>query len=105
MAAAKDGPVQLNLRVSPDLAEKLDAWVEEINKTRSWPKVTRTDVLRSLLERAVSEKPDWIGKLHEISCRPHRGANNILGARPGNWENMFRRSTVHGRHIDWQAES
>lgn len=64
MATEKNssGPVQLNLRVSPEMAEALDKWVEEINVARSWPRVTRTDVLRSLLEWGLQKRPEWVGK-------------------------------------------
>lgn len=60
MAATKTehGPVQLNLRVSPEMASALDQWVKEINAARTWPKLTRTDVLRELLERGLRERPD-----------------------------------------------
>ena len=60
MAATKPqhAPVQLNLRVSPEMAEALDQWVREINEARTWPRVTRTDVLRELLERGLRERPD-----------------------------------------------
>jgi hypothetical protein len=57
-----DGPVQLNLRVPPEMAEALDKWVGEINETRTWPKLTRTDVLRELLKWGLRERPDWVGK-------------------------------------------
>jgi hypothetical protein len=52
------GPVQLNLRVPPEMAEALDQWVEELNRKRTWPKLNRTDVLRALLDRALKERPD-----------------------------------------------
>ena len=54
--------MQLNLRVSAKMAEQLDAWVEEINSDGRWPKATRTDVLRSLLEYGLEKRPDWIAK-------------------------------------------
>jgi hypothetical protein len=56
------GPAQINLRVPPETLEALDAWVESINETRSWPKVNRSDVLRSLLDWGLKEQPDWVGK-------------------------------------------
>ena len=63
MAAKKAvPPVQLNLRVPPEMAVALDAWVEKMNARRTWPKLTRTDVLRSLLDWGVREQPDWVGK-------------------------------------------
>lgn len=61
MAAAKrNDPVQVNVRLSQERADELDAWIDEINAKRSWPRTTRSDVLRILLERALEEKPDLI---------------------------------------------
>lgn len=54
--------VQINLRVPPELLEELDQWLEDINKTRRYPKLTRTDVIRSLLDWGVKERPEWVGK-------------------------------------------
>lgn len=65
MAAKKPdpkAPVQLNLRVPPEMAEALDGWVGQINERRTWPRVTRTDVLRGLLEWGLKERPDWLGR-------------------------------------------
>ena len=54
------GPVQINLRVSEAKVDALDAWVEEINARRGWPKITRTDVLRKLLDWGLKERPAWV---------------------------------------------
>lgn len=56
--AAEPGLVQTAFRLPSDLLEALDAWVEELNECRGWPKVTRSDVLRSLLERGLRERPE-----------------------------------------------
>lgn len=54
--------IALNLRVPPDLLEAVDQWVTDVNATRSWPKLTRSDLIRLVLERLVKERPDWVGK-------------------------------------------
>lgn len=61
-SAAEPGLVQTNLRLPPALLEQLDAWVEQLNETRSWPKVTRSDLIRGVLTWAAQERPDWEGK-------------------------------------------
>lgn len=60
--APKAGPVQINLKMPPELLEAVDAWVEDLNRKRSWPKMTRSDVIRAVLERACRERPDLEGK-------------------------------------------
>jgi hypothetical protein len=54
--------VQTNLRLPPALIEHLDSWVEELNQGRSWPKMTRSDLIRGVLAWAAKERPDWEGK-------------------------------------------
>lgn len=56
-----EGPVQLNLRVSKQQAAGLDAWLKKLNEGR-WPKLTRTDVLRKLVDWGIENQPEWIGK-------------------------------------------
>lgn len=58
----KPGPVQINLKMPPELLEAVDTWVDEINAARTWPKMTRSDVIRAVLERACRERPDLEGK-------------------------------------------
>lgn len=60
--AADAGLVQTNLRLPPTLLEQLDVWVEELNQTRTWPRVTRSDLIRGVLIWAAKERPDWEGK-------------------------------------------
>ena len=52
----------MNIRISAEQLEQLDAWLEEINANRGWPKLTRTDVIRNLLARGLEERPAWVGK-------------------------------------------
>jgi hypothetical protein len=35
-----------------------DEWVDEMNKGRDWPQITRSDVLRNLMAWAARTKPD-----------------------------------------------
>lgn len=58
----RQDPIQVNIRISPEHLERLDAWLEEINAARGWPKLTRTDVIRNLLARGLEERPEWMGK-------------------------------------------
>lgn len=55
-------PVQTAFRLPQELLDGLDDWVAEINKTRPWPKMTRSDLVRLVLSRAVAERPDIGGK-------------------------------------------
>jgi len=52
--------VQLNFRAPPDVAQALDAWVEELKSGRHIP-VTRNSVLLSLLLWGLRERPSWVG--------------------------------------------
>jgi len=51
-------PVQINLRVSSEMADALDAWLANINEER-WPKINRSDVQRALLEWALEARPSF----------------------------------------------
>jgi len=53
-------PVQINLRISAEQEDSLDALVADINATGVWPKVNRTDVLRRLLDHAVEHRPAFL---------------------------------------------
>ena len=55
---ARNEPIQVNVRLSARQVEELDAWLAEINAERGWPKLTRTDVIRNLLDKALRERPD-----------------------------------------------
>jgi hypothetical protein len=50
--------IQMNIRIPPTLIGALDAIVERRNRTRGWPKLTRSDLIRDLLERAVEAEAD-----------------------------------------------
>ena len=54
-----DELVPFTFRIPRSLVKDLDAWVEEINAAKRWPKVTRSDLIRGLLAWAVAERPDW----------------------------------------------
>jgi hypothetical protein len=53
-----EGPVLLSARVSPETADLFDGWLDELNQARSWPKLTRSDLLRFIIERALQERPE-----------------------------------------------
>lgn len=42
--------VQINLRIPDSLLASVDARLEKENQRRSWPKLTRSDLIRTLLE-------------------------------------------------------
>lgn len=53
-------PTQINLKLSAELLGAVDALVEEVNQRRPWPKMTRSDLIRELLSKAVEERPGWL---------------------------------------------
>jgi hypothetical protein len=54
-----DDLVPFTFRIPRSLVGDLDAWVEELNRVKRWPKVTRSDLIRGLLAWCVRERPDW----------------------------------------------
>ena len=59
-APQADGPAQLNMKLPHELLQSMDALVEEINGTRDWPKMTRSDLIRLVVGRAIKERPSWL---------------------------------------------
>lgn len=55
-----DGVTQLNMRLPVELLEAMDSMVEEINQRRPWPKMTRSDLIRLVVGRALEERPIWL---------------------------------------------
>jgi len=51
-----------NMRMPDSLLEALDAWVDDLNKGRALGKVTRSDLIRVVLEKACRDRPDLEGK-------------------------------------------
>jgi len=51
----------MNVRMPVGLLRQLDAWLAEENEKRAWPKMSRSDLVRVILEKAVKERPD-LGK-------------------------------------------
>ena len=49
----------MNFRAPKGLAKQLDAWVADLNKSRSWPKMTRPNLMRGVLEWAAKSRPDF----------------------------------------------
>ena len=55
-----EGPAQLNMKLPHELLEAMDALVDEINQRREWPKMTRSDLIRLVVGRAIKERPEWL---------------------------------------------
>ncbi len=53
--AAKE---QFNVRLPPELRDKLDAWLAELNKGRR-VELKRSDMVRGILEWSVENRPNW----------------------------------------------
>jgi hypothetical protein len=53
------GLVQSQFRLPPSLLEGLEKYTEKLNKGREWPKLTRADVVRGVLQWALRHEPDW----------------------------------------------
>ena len=49
-------PIQF--RFPTPLLEELDAWIERLNQGRFWPPLTRSDVVRRVLQLAIQNQPD-----------------------------------------------
>jgi hypothetical protein len=54
----EDVPVQINLRISKALLDRVDTRIEKANEKRHWPKLTRSDLIRELLEKYVDDGQD-----------------------------------------------
>lgn len=54
--------VPFNFRMPRGILDGLDAWVDELNEGRALGKVTRSDLIRLILSRAIEERPEWVGK-------------------------------------------
>ena len=59
-AKATPDQVQTAFRLPVELLAGLDALVEEANRRRSWPRMTRSDLVRLALARMVEEQPEWL---------------------------------------------
>lgn len=59
-AAQPEAVTQLNMRLPVDLLEAMDGLVEEINQRRPWPKMTRSDLIRIVMGKAIEDRPDWL---------------------------------------------
>lgn len=59
---ADDELVQMTFRIPRSLIAALDAYTEELNRGRGWPKLTRSDVMRGALEWVARTHPDWESK-------------------------------------------
>lgn len=59
-APQPEGPAQINMKLPHELLEAMDNMVEEINQRRPWPKMTRSDLIRLVVGRALEERPGWL---------------------------------------------
>ena len=57
--AEDDTAVVSTFRVSQAVLDKFDAWIEELNRGRRGPKLSRVDVIRGLMDWGADAKPDW----------------------------------------------
>jgi hypothetical protein len=49
---------KIQFRFPTELIDALDAWTAKLNEGRSWPLLTRSDVVRDALLWAARERPD-----------------------------------------------
>ena len=69
-AAPSDAVTQLNMRLPVELLEAMDGLVEEINQRRPWPKMTRSDLIRIVVGKAIEDRPDWLlGTMAKVGAR------------------------------------
>lgn len=59
-SAAEPSLIQTAFRLPPELLERLDAMVDEMNQARPWPKMTRSDLVRIILNHTLDEQPAWL---------------------------------------------
>lgn len=67
MAARRQEPQKptltpFTMRMPDDILEGLDVWVDELNAGRALGKVTRSDLIRLILSKAIAERPDLEAK-------------------------------------------
>lgn len=67
MAARRQEPAKTNLtpftmRMPDDILAGLDEWVDDLNRGRALGKVTRSDLIRLVLSRAIETRPDLDAK-------------------------------------------
>lgn len=58
--------VPMNFRAPRWLARALEEWVTEMNQAPRWPKMSRPDLIRGLLEWALNTRPEWEKGLAEL---------------------------------------
>jgi hypothetical protein len=56
--ARPEGTTPLNINLPTAVFERLDAWVERLNAGSDGPRWTRTDLIRTVLVRALNERGD-----------------------------------------------
>lgn len=50
---------QVQFRMPQSLLDSLQAYTDELNGNRTWPRLTRSDVVRGVLEWAARTRPNW----------------------------------------------
>ncbi len=48
------------MKLPHHLLQAMDDLVDEINGSREWPKMTRSDLIRLVVGRAIKERPGWL---------------------------------------------
>lgn len=56
---ASEEMTQVQFRMPKSLLESLDNYTAHLNKQQSWVQLTRSDVVRGVLEWAARKRPEW----------------------------------------------
>jgi len=59
--------VQAMFRFPHSLIQALDEYTAELNEGRDWPHLTRTDVVRGVLQWAVKTRPKWEARRRRVA--------------------------------------
>lgn len=51
---------QTAFRLPSDVLDGLDALVTQLNESRPWPKMTRSDLVRIILTKTLEDRPAWL---------------------------------------------
>lgn len=60
---------QLGVRFAPELVEKIDAWLADMNRTRRVP-LTRSELVVGVLDWAEETRPDWEHRVPASAAPP-----------------------------------
>lgn len=54
--------IPFNFRIPAGLVDAFDEWLQERNRSKPLAHITRSDLIRGVLEWAARTRPDWEGK-------------------------------------------